>query len=658
MGVGYAERVQSHAAESHDPTDADDATDAPTDAQRNPVRSQTLRRALVAYLLLLPPIAWLAMKFSPYALDGDGMAYMDIADLIRTHHWAGVVNGYWNPLYPWLLALAQRVFHTTRANELHAYYVLNFLIFLASVVALLAFISALAKLRRHMTPNADQNAGRTPLLHMEALQLLGVALLVIATGRELSMATLRPDALLQALMLAAFAMLLQSFASESLIYAPLMGFFFGLAYLTKSFAFLVAFITIALMMLFQAWVQKRNPVRVIAAGAFAFVVFAAIAGPYIGALSKQKHRFDFGDSGALNYAWYVSGTVKMHIEPSMSADFGSAKVNLIHPEQQLLAQPGIYSYRAEPYGTYPAWFDPTYFHERIVPVFSVSRLIHRDVRNVILSFRYLLNHPEAWILLILLLVCGARFGFTHARTSLHHWRHSTFWVPSIFLGLAMWGIYGLVNIEERYVTLAYLLIVLPIFAALVYVPELSETNDENPWPRRAATAMIAVLAFLALGETLRVALENRRNESAAGLAAAWYSPNIFAAAKGLNALGVGSGDEIACMGTIACLNDPYWMRLANVRVLTEVYNPDAKHLLEEYEGLPNRQQVEDVLKAQGAKVVVAAFDPGEMTGRTPASAGWIRLGESDLYALPLNSPAPATAAPATLPWDMTGAAKP
>ena len=45
------------------------------------------------------------------------------------------------------------------------------------------------------------------------------------------MATIRPDALLQALMLAAFAMLLQSFASESL-YAPAMGFFFGLAYLT------------------------------------------------------------------------------------------------------------------------------------------------------------------------------------------------------------------------------------------------------------------------------------------------------------------------------------------------------------------------------------------------------------------------------------------
>jgi 4-amino-4-deoxy-L-arabinose transferase-like glycosyltransferase len=610
------------------------------------VKSQTLRGVLWVYLALLIPIAWLATKFDPYQVDGDAMAYMDVADLLRAHHWAGVVNGYWHPLYPACLALAQSVFHSTRMNELHAYYVLNYLIFLASVAAMLAFVSALEKLRRRMTPSADQNAGVSPLLGLNALRLLGVALVVIASQRELSMAKIRPDLLLQTLMLAAFAMLLQALATESLVFAPLMGLFFGLAYLTKSFAFLIALITIALMVIFQAWPQRRKPARVIVGGLLALLVFAAIAGPYVTALSKQKLRFDFGDSGALNYAWYVSGTTKMHLEPWMSNDFGSASVSLVHPEKQLLAQPGIYSYRAEPYGTYPAWFDPTYFHERIVPIFNAKRLVHRDVRNVVLSLRYLLNHPEGLILLALLLVCGARF-------KAKDWRHTAFWLPPIFLGSAIWAIYGLVNIEERYVTLAYLLLVLPIFAAL----KTAEANV-NPWPRRCATAMVAVLAFLALGESLRVSLEERRQESGAGLPAAWVSPSIFGAAKALNSLGVGSGDEIACMGTIACLNDPYWMRLADVRVLTEVYNPDAKNLWQEFEGLPNRQQVEAVLKAEGAKVVVAAFDSSDATSRTPASEGWIRLGESNLYALPLTIPAPAITAPATLPWDTTGEAAP
>ena len=61
------------------------------------MRSQTLRRALMVYLALLIPIAWLAMKYGPYAIDGDGMAYMDIADLMRAHHWAGVINGVLEP---------------------------------------------------------------------------------------------------------------------------------------------------------------------------------------------------------------------------------------------------------------------------------------------------------------------------------------------------------------------------------------------------------------------------------------------------------------------------------------------------------------------------------------------------------------------------------
>jgi hypothetical protein len=335
----------------------------------------------------------------------------------------------------------------------------------------------------------------------------------------------------------------------------------------------------------------------------------------------------------------------------MTDSFGSAKVTLKHPEKQLLAQPGVYSYKAQPYGTYPAWFDPTYFHERIVPVFNAKLLVHRDLRNVVLVLRYVLNHPAVPVLLALLLVFGARFGFGG-------WRRG-FWVPMVVLGLAMVAIYGLVNIEERYVTLAYLLIVLPVFAALRSPGMvIGEDAAASRWRPVVATAMVALMAYLALGETLRVALDERRSESAEGLPAAWYSPSIYGAAKALNAMGVGGGDQIACMGTIACLNDPYWMRLAGVQVDTEVYNPDAKHLLEEFEGLSNRQQVYDVLKADGAKVVVASFDPGAMTGRSAAAAGWVRLGETDFYAYPLSIAAPAVGAPVTMGWDRTGQGKP
>jgi hypothetical protein len=68
------------------------------------------------------------------------------------------------------------------------------------------------------------------------------------------------------------------------------------------------------------------------------------------------------------------------------------------------------------------------------------------------------------------------------------------------------------------------------------------------------------------------------------------------------------------------------------------------------QGLPNRQQVYDVVKAEGAKVLVASFDPGEMNANEPASAGWERLGETNFYALPLNLPAQGSKAPTEMPW--------
>jgi 4-amino-4-deoxy-L-arabinose transferase-like glycosyltransferase len=607
-----------------------------------------LRKLLIVYLLLLVPIGWLATRYQPYQVDGDAMSYMDIADLLHAHHWAGAVDGYWNPLYPAALAAMQIVFHPTRWNELGAYYIANYAIFLLQIVAMLFFVVALDRLRARTLAT-----GREPLLSRKALSFLGVALLVIASQRELSMGTIRPDALLQALMLLAFAMLLQALATESLIYAPLMGLFFGLAYLTKSFAFVVALLSIGVMALFQRWLQRRKLAPVAIGGTLALLVFAAVAGPYIAALSQQKHRFDFGDSGALNYAWYSGGVEKMHLEPWMKSSFGPATVNLIHPERQLLASPGIYSYRAEPYGTYPDWFDTTFFNERIIPHLNPPALLRRDARNLVLVFRYLFNHPEAWILLLLLLLCGARLRFGS-------WRHEgSFWLPMILLGLAMWVLYGIVNIEERYVTLAYLVVVLPVFAAL-HAPENSNSEKDDrqrSWLRSGATAMVVLLAFLAAGESLRLAFQQRRDEAA--LPHPWYNPQMFGAARALEAMGVRPGDQVACMGAMACLNNGYWARLAGVRVLTEIYNPNP-HLFEQWEGLPNRAQAYDILKRRGASVLVAEFDPGVMSSSAPAAAGWVRLGETSLYALPLNlhSTLPPNAAttsttPTALPWTTT-----
>ena len=506
---------------------------------------------------------------------------------------------------------------------------------------------------------------------------------MFAAQRELTLGKVRPDGMLQALLLFGFAAMLAAVAESVHVrepaeregmhgdvthgdvthgdvthgdvthgnvthegvppsglrlraqvgYGALMGLSFGLAYLTKSFAFLVALMSFAAVGLFLRLCLRRTTVEALLPGGVGFLVFALLAGPYMAALSHQKHRLDFGDSGSLNYAWYVGGTEKFHLEPWQTERFGSSEVHLLHPERQLLAKPGVYSYKAMPYGTIPPWFDTTFFNERIVTHLRVSQLLRRDARNVVLIVRYLVNHPEAWLLMGLLLALGARVA--------PHWRRA-FWMLPVVMGVAIWAIYSIVNVEERYVTVGHLTLLLPLFAALHAEHAVGRRQGREGHDSLAghasmlpamAGAMTCLLVLLAMGESVRIAAENRRELSLQGVQPAWRNPAIFDAALELQALGVHAGDEVACIGSTACVNDPYWMRVAGVRTTTEVFLNDT-HLAEDLEMMPNRDQVYRVVQGEGARALIGQFDPSHFTGA--AAAGWVRLGETGYFALPLN----------------------
>ncbi len=56
-------------------------------------------------------------RYDPYMMDGDGVAFLDIAQYLRTGHAALAINGYWNPGYPAVLALAESLTHPTLWRE-------------------------------------------------------------------------------------------------------------------------------------------------------------------------------------------------------------------------------------------------------------------------------------------------------------------------------------------------------------------------------------------------------------------------------------------------------------------------------------------------------------------------------------------------------------
>jgi Dolichyl-phosphate-mannose-protein mannosyltransferase len=590
-----------------------------------------LRRLWPLYCFLAALVTFGYAIYDSYQIDGDAISYMDIGDLMRSHQWAGIINGYWNPLYPAALAIGNILFHPTRYNELHAYYMVNFAIFLLEMLAVVAFTDALIQLREL---RETSTAGRNPLpflLDRCTLRYLGIAILVISSQRELSMGKVRPDALLLAFLLFALAALLKHLATNQLRYAALMGLALGLAYLAKSFAFVFTFLCILALIAFRFFWQRQPITRIATSAVLVFVCFSLVAGPYVAALSHQKGRFDFGDSGNLNYVWFVAGTEKMHLQQSQTALFGSADVHLKHPEKQLLDNPPVFSYKELPYGTYPDWFDTSFFNERIKAHMN-PRLQIIVIRQCIMRIlRYMCNHPEAYGLLTVLLLLGARLHPAWRPTA------NAFWLVPFLLGIATLCIYGIVNVEDRYLSAAFLALLLPLFAAMRNAPAPENPAVQSIATRTAASAAIALLALLAVAESARIVGELRRNLVFAQSPTGWYNHDIFPAAHALNTLGVGPGDTVACIGTIACLYDHYWARVAGVRILTEIYEPNPP-LYPYLAATPNREQAYEIARREGAKVLVGYFDPGLMTGTNPVSAGWHELGQTHFYALPLNLP--------------------
>src|SRR5260370_19541199 len=159
---------------------------------------------------------------------------MDIGDLMRSHQWAGIVNGYWNPLYPAALSIGHILFHPTRYNELHAYYMVNFGIFLLEMLAVVAFTDALISLRDLREATIAKTNPLPFLLDRYTLRYLGIAILVISSQRELSMGKVRPDALLLAFLLFALAPLLKHLTTNHLRYPALRCFALALASLPTS----------------------------------------------------------------------------------------------------------------------------------------------------------------------------------------------------------------------------------------------------------------------------------------------------------------------------------------------------------------------------------------------------------------------------------------
>jgi 4-amino-4-deoxy-L-arabinose transferase-like glycosyltransferase len=529
----------------------------------------------------------LQARASRFFISGDGNSYLDIASAYLRKDFANAINGYWSPLYSWLIALVLWVFKPSGYWETTILHLLNFAGLLLALLAFEFFFKQFLAVQQKLAPPASEGFQ----LPASAWWVLGYGLFLNAALQVLSMYPITsPDHWVCMFTFLAFGLVLKIWIRQGgLPYFIALGFVLGFGYLTKAFFFPMAFVFLGV-----AWLGSRAVRQNFSRAVVGFIAFVLVSGPFVFALSKAKHRLTYGDVGKMSYASVMDWLP----EPIFwEGENGSGTPK--HPARVILSSPRVYEFAEPVAGSYPMWYDPSYWKEGIEVHFhpwNELRILRQSVGTFFLIF---LIQLEYFVGFAALLFCSGR-----ARDWITAvFRQWFLWVPAAVACLG----FASVLVEGRYVAPFLVILWLAAFAACLSAASLAS--------RRVAIAMILAVVLATGIKTLKyavtdaVAIPHQVNEN-------WQ------AAEKLKQLGVRPGDRVALIGVIA---EQHWLRLAGVKAVAELRFRDEQEFWTGDAAL--QSSVFRAFAAAGSSMVVAARAPA-----TAVKEGWIPLGDTDLYA--------------------------
>ncbi|MEK7085207.1 MAG: hypothetical protein AAB904_01620, partial [Patescibacteria group bacterium] len=229
-------------------------------------------------------------------MNPDGISYLDIGEDFWSGNRGAIVNAHWSPLYPVILGLALKIFSPSPYWEFATAHAVNFFIYLFALWAFNFFLNrVIAEDRRLHSQNA----------YPEWVWLaLGYGLFLITSLNFITLSVFTPDMLLAGFLYLAVGLLLSIREAATRTNYILLGAVLGISYLARAPMFLLAPLFIAESAFFG--VERKKSVL---NAALAFAMFLAVSLPFVSALSLQKGRITFSDSGRLNYAWHINTSI-------------------------------------------------------------------------------------------------------------------------------------------------------------------------------------------------------------------------------------------------------------------------------------------------------------------------------------------------------------
>jgi len=536
-------------------------------------------------------------------MDPDGMCYLDLGDAFFRRRWFDAVNGYWSPLYSLLLGAAMFVVKPSRQWEFPVLHAVNFIIYLAAFAGFEFFL-------RSLLPRvAKERGGAKGAAALSRVSLLALAYsLFLWTSLELiTVWSASADLCVAGFVYLIAGLLLRVREKSSWSLYVFLGAVLGLAYLTKAVMFPLGFAFMGIGF-FCVPREKRLAYTVVVTS-----TFLAVSAPWIVALSRAKGRFDYGDTGHLNYSTLVSPggrNLNWQGEPP-----GSGVP--VHTTRQIHKNPPIYEFATPVGGTYPPSFDPSYWGEGRRVTFNVRAQL-RVIKEHLLTYAGMLLRDQPGLLAAALALILAGGAVTR-KAILANW-------PLFLMCFAAGGLYMLVHVETRfvggYVSVFWLAILAGLRVDISGKQSATATSDEIALEPGNLDSRGKLAEYLAAAVVVTILLSVADGTVHAVQAGGPYSAHDqIAVADGLNRDGVRPGDQIAVVGDG---NWSYWARLGKFKIVSAIVGPDAPTFWQEPQ--EQKDEIYRLFAGTGAKLVVTAGPPTVEPG-----GGWRRIGTTAYF---------------------------
>jgi hypothetical protein len=521
-----------------------------------------------------------------YSISPDGICYLDQGDAFFHGKLSYAINGLWSPLYSWLLGAALFVAKPSRWWEFPVAHLVNFLIYLATLLCFEFFLRSLWQDVRWNLPPID--TPNIQSLSKNSLFAIGYAVFLWTSLELITIWELSPDLAVAAFVYLIAGLLLRLRQDNSFKLYMLLGIVLGLAYLTKAVFFPLGF----LFILVGLGLVPRQ--KYLAYLLLVTACFVAISAPWLVALSRAKGRFDFGDSGRLNYSALVSPGGRLLNWQGEPPGSGVP----VHTTRKIHENPPVYEFAAPVGGTYPPSYDPSYWNEGREWTFDARRQL-KVIEDHVLTYAELLLRSQSGLLAGALTLVLVR-GMATRKSLLRNW-------PLFALCLAPMALYMLVHVEVRYVG-AYLAV---FWMAILFSIRLANSDSVRRMAELLAVAVVVTILLSVADGTMH----------AVRAGGPYSARDQITVADGLKKMGLHAGDHVAILGDG---NWAYWARLGKLKIVSTIMSPDTPAFWAET--LEQKEEVLRLLADTGAKAVVAAQVPASDAGN-----GWERIGVTENY---------------------------